>query len=200
MVLEALHSHPLVWLAAPEGYDQQRLCDAVASHWDASVSLWPQLPPANGLLLVPQLEALTPDEQQQLKQWLLDHQASNLRCLISSPPYAPLEGELRAAGLQPLRLGAQRLGWSAPELAAWLPAQGLVASEFGSWLPLLGEWPLAWRLWLQAQACDENTHALLQRWGLETSNISSLNLPPPCPRRWPCRLNNWHSTNHGCCS
>ena len=109
MVLEALHSHPLVWLAAPEGYDQQRLCDVVATHWDASVSLWPQLPATNGLLLVPRLEALTPDEQQQLKQWLLDHQASPLRCLISSPPCAPLEGELRAAGLQPLRLGAQRL-------------------------------------------------------------------------------------------
>lgn len=181
LVVEALHAHPLVWLAAPEGYDQQRLCEAVESHWDGGVTRWPQLPLAGGLLVVPRLEALSPDEQRELKLWLLDHQTSNTRCLISSAPCAPLEGELRASGLQPLRLGAQRLGWSAPELAAWLPAQGLVASEFGSWLPLLGEWPLAWRLWLQARACDENTQALLQRWGLALIERQFAEFASPLP-------------------
>lgn len=167
MLQEALHTHALVWLAAPDGYDQGPLCTALAERWPGPVSQWPHLPAEQGLLLVPRLESLSAEAQQQLSAWLLAPSSSSCRCLICSNPCAPLEGELRAAGLPLLRLGAQRLGWSAPELAAWLQAQGLPVTEADSWRRQLGEWPLAWRLWQQARACDENTQALLQRWGLE---------------------------------
>ena len=181
MLQEALHTHAIVWLAAPDGYDQGPLCTALAERWPGPVSQWPQRPAGQGLLLVPRLESLGTEDQQQLSAWLLAPSSSDCRCLISSAPCAPLEGELRAAGLPLLRLGAQRLGWSAPELAAWLPFQELPAAEANAWRSQLGEWPLAWRLWQQARACDENTSALLQRWGLELIERQFATLPAPLP-------------------
>ena len=66
MLQEALHTHAIVWLAAPDGYDQGPLCTALAERWPGPVSQWPQRPAGQGLLLVPRLESLGTEDQQQL--------------------------------------------------------------------------------------------------------------------------------------
>jgi DNA-binding CsgD family transcriptional regulator len=176
---QALTHHTLVWLSAPQGYDQQALCRALADNWSGPVVHWPQQPADGALLLITNLDILSQPQQQVLAAWLQAH--PDHPCLLNSTPCAPLEGQLRAAGLRPLRLGASRLGWTTAERARWLLAQDIPEAEATVWCPRLGEWPLAWQLWQQARSCDGNTAALLQRWGLEllTQILSQFSAPIP---------------------
>ena len=177
-LLHALEHHTLVCVCAPHGYDQATLCRDLTDRWPHPVSLWPQLPQDQGLLLA-EPDGLPTAQQQVLATWLLSH--PDQPALLVSAPCAAQEGQLRTGGLTPLRLDASHLGWGKPELAMWLPSQGIAIAEAEPWLPSLGEWPMAWQLWQQARACAGNTAALLERWGLEYLAQTLNQLPAPLP-------------------
>lgn len=175
---QALQQHPLVWLCAPQGYDQPALCQQLQQQL-SSLTLWPAYPQHDELLVIPCLEALNEDERQALLAWLA-HQAQRPGiCLICSSPAAPLEGPLRASGWDPQRWDARRLQWHDNELRLWWQQQGVATAEAEAWRHRLGHWPLAWQLWHQALQCHGNAEQLLQRWGLDLIQQQMEQLPQP---------------------
>ena len=175
---QALQQHALIWLCAPDGYDQKQLCQQLQQHADA-VATWPAPPHHDQMLVIPCLDALSEAEQQRFVSWLESQRPRPGLCLICSSPAAPLEGALRAAGWHPQRWGAQRLQWDGPALASWWQQHGIADKDANAWLPRLGHWPLAWQLRWQAQQCDGNAEQLLQRWGLDIIRRHLEPLPLP---------------------
>jgi len=176
---QVLQQADLIWLALPQGYDQQALCQALAR--SRPCRLWPAPAAAHHLWLIPELQALDEQAQQAVLAALLSGLPEGAQALICAPLLSPLEGLLRGAGLMPLRLGPTRLAWGQGQLADWLAAEQIPAETAAPWSARLGQWPLAWRLWQQARQCDEPTEGLLQAWGLALLDPVLAQLPAPLP-------------------
>ena len=82
-LLHALEHHTLVCACAPHGYDQASLCRDLTALWPHPVTLWPQLPQDEALLLA-ELDALPTEQQQTLATWLLNH-PEQPALLVSAP-------------------------------------------------------------------------------------------------------------------
>lgn len=177
-----LQQHAIVWLCAPQGYDQSRLCQQLGQSWPAGVLAWPDRPHDDELLLIPDLDKLDETNQQALIEWLCQQPSRPGLCLINSRPCHPLEGRARRFGLHPCRLDAQQLGWQTAELADWLTAEGQSPDTIARWQPTLGAWPHAWQLWLAAVRCATATGPLLQRWGQDWVQQQWRPIPPPLPQ------------------
>lgn len=175
----ALQQADLIWLALPQGYDQQALCQALSQ--SRPCRRWPEPAETDHLWLVADLLALDDEAQQALLTQLLAGLPLGAQALICAPLHSPLEGRLRGAGLTPLHLGPTRLAWGQTELAHWLEQMQIPADQAMPWQGRLGHWPLAWRLWQQARECDEPTEELLQSWGLALLDPVLAQLPAPLP-------------------